>query len=88
MSCLATFIGGIAVTSAHSLNLEQAPNSRGTMMSLGGVFASVGASLGVAVGGLALGTFGFELLGVTFGAFGVASAMVILLFAKDPIKAK
>ena len=83
MSCLATFIGGIAVTSAHSLNLEQAPKSRGTMMSLGGVFASVGASLGVAVGGLALSQSGFQLLGITFGALGVVSALVIFVLAED-----
>jgi len=86
MSGLATFIGGIAVTSSHSLNLEQTPNSRGTMMSLGGVFASVGASLGVAVGGLALSQSGFQLLGVTFGIFGVVSAFLIYIFAKDPCK--
>ena len=77
MSCAATFIGGIAVTSAHSLNVEQAPQSRGTMMSLGGVFASVGASLGVSIGGLALSQSGFQLLGITFGIFGVVSAIII-----------
>jgi DHA1 family bicyclomycin/chloramphenicol resistance-like MFS transporter len=87
MSCLATFVGGIAVTSAHSLNLEQAPKSRGTMMSLGGVFASAGASLGVAVGGLALSQSGFQLLGITFGCFGVVSAVVIYFLARDPSKA-
>ena len=86
MSCLATFIGGIAVASGHSLNLEQAPNSRGTMMSIAGVFASIGASVGVAVGGLALSAFGFQILGITFGVFGVVSAVVILFLAKDPIK--
>jgi MFS transporter, DHA1 family, multidrug resistance protein len=86
MSCLATFIGGIAVTSAHSLNLEQAPKSRGTMMSLAGVFASIGASIGVAVGGLALSQSGFQLLGVTFGVFGVVSAFVIYFLATDPCK--
>jgi predicted MFS family arabinose efflux permease len=87
MSCLATFVGGIAVTSAHSLNLEQAPKSRGTMMSLGGVFASAGASFGVAIGGLALSQSGFQLLGITFGCFGVVSAVVIYFLARDPSKA-
>ncbi len=87
MSCAATFIGGIAVTSAHSLNLEQAPKSRGTMMSLGGVFASVGASLGVSVGGIALSQSGFQLLGITFGVFGVVSAIIIYCLARDPFKA-
>jgi predicted MFS family arabinose efflux permease len=86
MSAVATFIGGIAVASGNSLYLEQAPKSRGTMMSIAGVFASIGASVGVAVGGLALSAFGFQMLGLTFGVFGVASAAVILLLAKDPTK--
>ena len=84
MSAIATFVGGIAVASGHSLYLEQAPKSRGTMMSISGVFASVGASVGVAVGGSALSAYGFQMLGVTFGVFAVASAAVILFLAKDP----
>ena len=56
-------------------------------MSLGGVFASVGASLGVSVGGLALSQSGFQLLGITFGVFGVVSAIIIYFLAKDPFKA-
>lgn len=86
MSCLATFVGGIAVASGHSLNLEQTPNSRGTMMSFGGVFASIGASFGVAAGGLALGASGFQLMGIIFGVFGVSSALVIYFLARDPCK--
>jgi len=86
MSCLATFVGGIAVASGHSLNLEQTPNSRGTMMSFGGVFASMGASFGVAAGGLALGASGFQLMGIIFGVFGVSSALVIYFLARDPCK--
>ena len=84
MSVIATFVGGIAVVSGNSLYLEQAPKSRGTMMSISGVFASVGASVGVAVGGSALSGSGFQMLGVTFGVFAVASAAVILFLAKDP----
>ena len=86
MSAFATFIGGIAVTSAITLNLEQAPTSKGTMMSLSGVFASVGTSIGVSVGGLALSQSGFQLLGILFGVFGVISALIILVLAKDPCK--
>jgi DHA1 family bicyclomycin/chloramphenicol resistance-like MFS transporter len=86
MSALATFIGGIAITSANILNIEQAPRARGTMMSLSGVFGSIGASLGVSVGGLALSQSGFQLLGTVFGVFGVISALIIYLLAKDPYK--
>jgi MFS transporter, DHA1 family, multidrug resistance protein len=86
MTCLSQFVGGIVVTSSHSLNLEQAPKSRGTMMSLSGVFASIGVSLGVAVGGLTLNQFGFQLLGVTFAVFGISAAFIIYFLATDPCK--
>ena len=84
MSCLSTFTAGIVVTSAHSLSLEQVRKSRGTMMSLSGVFASVGASAGVALGGLVLGMYGFQLLSLILGLFGVSAALLIFFFAKDP----
>ncbi len=87
-SCLATFVGGIAVSSGHSLTLEQAPLNRGTMMSISGVFGSIGASIGVSSGGLALGMFGFQLLGFTLGMFGLISAMIVYFFAKDPCRIK
>ncbi len=86
MSFLATLVGGLAVTSGPSLSLEQAPKSRGTMMSIGGVFGSVGSALGVYAGGIAIGQFSYQMLGLTFGVFGAASALVIFLFAKDPCK--
>jgi predicted MFS family arabinose efflux permease len=86
MSAFATFIGGIAIASGLSLNLEQAPKSRGTMMSMGAVFSAVGATLGVSAGGLALGQSGFQTLGLTFGVFGVASAVIIFFLAKEPCK--
>lgn len=86
ITCFATFIGGIAMTAGSSLNLEQAPRSRGTMMSMAGVFGSIGASLGFAVGSIALGTSGFQLLGLIFGAFGVSSAVVVFFFAGEQTK--
>lgn len=84
MSMIATLIGGIGLTSGSSLNLEQAPKSRGTMMSMVAMFGSLGSVLGAAAGGVALGQFGYQVLGVTFGAFGVVAASVIYVLAKDP----
>jgi predicted MFS family arabinose efflux permease len=81
MTVVATLIGGFSLTGGHALLLEQAPTSRGTMMSISGVFGAVGVSLGAAVGGLAL-TVGFELLGVALGALTMAASIVILLFSK------
>ena len=86
ITCFATLVGGISMTAGSSLNLEQAPKSRGTMMSIAGVFGSLGASLGVTIGGLVLGTSGFQLLGIIFDAFGVSSAAVIFFFAREPTK--
>ena len=83
MSFVATLIGGFAVTGGHSLIVEQAPKSRGTMMSINGVFGSIGITIGTACGGLAL-TQGFQLLGLTLGVFAVISALIILLLAKEP----
>jgi predicted MFS family arabinose efflux permease len=82
-SLMATLIGGVAIASGHSLYLEQVPKARGTMMSTGAVFASIGVTVGVSVGGLALSAFGFQLLGVTLGFFAIISGFIIYFFAKD-----
>jgi len=86
MTCLFMFVGGIAVTSGHCLNLEQVRKSRGTMMSLSQVFAYAGASLGAALGGLVLAVYGFLLMGIIFGLMNIVAALTILIFAKDPSK--
>jgi MFS family permease len=86
MSCIATLVGGIAVSSGQSLNLEQVPANRGTMMSIIGVFGSAGVSIGSSVGALALASNGFQLLGLTLGMFGIVAATAIYFLAKDPCK--
>ncbi len=83
-SLSATFIGGIALTSANSLYLEQAPIAKGTMMSIAAVLGSTGVTVGVTVGGLALGQSGFYLLGSSLGLFGVISSLVIYFLANEP----
>jgi predicted MFS family arabinose efflux permease len=85
ISFVATLIGGFAVTGSHNLIVEQVPKSRGTMMSINGVFASIGITIGTACGGLAL-TQGFQILGLTLGIFAVIAAMIILFIAKEPCK--
>jgi len=82
MTVIATLIGGFCVTGSHSLLLEQAPASRGTMMSFGGVFGAIGISIGTILGGLAL-TLGFQPLGVTLGVLTLTSAIVIFVFSKE-----
>ena len=86
MSFLATVVGGIAMTAGPSLTLEQAPESRGTMMSINTVFGSLGGAIGAALGGIALSQSGYLALGATFGILGLAAVLVISILAKDPFK--
>jgi predicted MFS family arabinose efflux permease len=83
MSFIATLIGGFAVTGSHNLIVEQVPKSRGTMMSINGVFASIGVTIGTACGGLAL-IQGFQMLGLSLGIFAIIAALIILFLAKEP----
>ena len=85
-SFLATLVGGIAMTAGPSLTLEQAPRSRGTMMSINTVFGSIGGAIGASLGGIALSQSGYLALGVTFGILGFTAVLVISLLAKDPCK--
>jgi predicted MFS family arabinose efflux permease len=71
-------------TAIFSLNLEQAPKSRGTMMSISGVLTALGAAIGAALGGPVLDLFGFQILGPAFAAMGVASVTVLYFWAKEP----
>jgi len=84
MSFLSTFVGGSAITAGRSLSLEQAPKSRGTMMSMDSVFWSLGGTIGAAAGGVVLSELGYQILGVAFGVFAILASFVILLIAKDP----
>jgi predicted MFS family arabinose efflux permease len=83
MSFVATLIGGFAVTGSHNLIVEQVPKSRGTMMSINGVFASIGVTIGATCAGLAL-TQGFQMLGLTLGILAIIAALIILFLAKEP----
>ena len=83
MSFVATLVGGFAVTGSHNLIVEQVPKSRGTMMSINGVFASIGVTIGTACGGIAL-TQGFQILGLSLGIFAIIAALIILFLAKEP----
>jgi predicted MFS family arabinose efflux permease len=83
-SLSATFVGGIALSSANSLYIEQVPKSRGTMMSITAVLGSTGYMVGVTIGGLALGQSGYQVLGSSLGLFGVASGIVIYFLASEP----
>ncbi len=87
----AAALGGALLAASHNLMLEQVPKFRGTAMSLGSAFGGVGTAVGITVGGAVLNfytdpTIGFQALGLTVGALGIAAILVTLFFAKDPIK--
>ncbi len=82
-SFFAPLFGGMAATSVSSLVLEQAPKSRGTMMSLRSAFGNLGILLAVAVGGVVLDGFGYPILGTMLGAMGILSASIFYFLTKD-----
>jgi MFS family permease len=82
---LAWFIG-MSVSAGQSLNLEQVPEFRGTMMSLATAFGGIGSTLGAGVGGYVLLVSNWGTLGLVFGLMGIFGAIIVYLFAIDPIK--
>ena len=83
--------GGIASVAGVNLLLEQIPKFRGTAISLGSAFSGIGVAISILVGGAVLDyyvspTIGFQALALLIGAFGFASSLIIILFAKEPIK--
>jgi len=77
---------GIRVTAAVSLTIEQVPEFRGTLMSLSAASANMGSALGSGLGGLALLWFNYEAVGPSLGLLGLASAIIVHLFAVDPTR--
>ena len=80
---LACWFVGMRITAFTTLELEQVPDYRGTMMSLDSAFASLGAALGSMVGGAAITFSGYGLMSLSLGVFNLVAALVIYLYVKD-----
>ena len=78
------FIYGMNFPASISLILEQAPESRGTMMSMELVFVTFGVGLGAALGGFALIISGWIGLILTFAAMQLIAAAIFFFLTKDP----
>jgi MFS family permease len=80
--------GLASIVGFNSLTLEQVPGFRGTMMSLNSSFRSVGFIVGLMISGLLLNLYAdnFQILYAMYGGAGVASAVIVFLFAKDEAK--
>jgi DHA1 family putative efflux transporter-like MFS transporter len=79
-------IYGMNFPAGTSLALEQAPESRGTMMSMTNIFLTFGWGLGAALGGAALVLSGWIGLILTFAALQLIAAAVFLFLTKDPCR--
>jgi predicted MFS family arabinose efflux permease len=87
VSLCGIFIFNMGFPGSVNLTLEQAPKSRGTMMSLSTVFVTFGLGLGAAVGGAALAFFGSYTAAIlVFVAFQLCAATIYYFFVKDPYR--
>ena len=80
---IGNFFGGMSSSAGQSLNLEQVPEYRGTMMSIDTAFNAVGSTIGAGFGGYLLLVSGWGTLGIVFGLLGIIGAMIIYFFATD-----
>jgi predicted MFS family arabinose efflux permease len=81
----ATF-GGIALTAGTALSIDQIPQFRGTMLSMGRVFQGIGGTLGVLVGGMVLNLFNYQMTALVIGLIGISASPLLIFLAKDPTK--
>jgi predicted MFS family arabinose efflux permease len=77
-------IGAFAIPAFICLTVDQIPQSRGTMMSLHRIALNAGEAIGAAVGGALLALFSFQVLGLVFGVFTIASAAIFFFLVKQP----
>jgi predicted MFS family arabinose efflux permease len=69
-----------------NLTLEQAPESRGTMMSMSTIFVTLGLGLGTAIGGAVLALFkNYSALIFTYAALSLTAAPIYFFLTKDPV---
>ena len=83
LSCV---FSGYMNSSGASLNLEQVPEYRGSMMSLNVAAFGLGGSLGTGLGGAVLVSFGYDGLGVFLGVLSLTSALIYHYFTIDPTR--
>jgi predicted MFS family arabinose efflux permease len=78
------FIGAIGRPAVTNLTFEQAPESRGTMLSINNFLTWIGASIGGAVGGVALAFFGYTGVILTFASMLLIAVAIFFFLVEDP----
>ena len=88
MWMMSAFFGSATFVGFTSLVLEQVPDFRGTMISLNTSFQYIGYIVGLTISGLILNlcSNSFQILYIIFGLCGIVSAVLIVLFTRDPCK--
>jgi len=76
----------MSISAGQSLNLEQVPRFRGTMMSLTSATGSTGAALGAGLGELIILQYGYEALGISPGLIGIGASFIFYFLSSDPIR--
>ena len=84
LSCISCVLAGFMHTSVASLNLEQVPEFRGSMMSLSTAASTIGGVIGSGLGGITLILYGYSGVGAVLGTLGIVSGIVYYLFAQEP----
>ena len=79
-----SFLGGLNASSSQGLNLEQLPLLRGPMMSMVSVLGSVGNTVSLSIGGLLLIQFGWRVMGLVIGSFGLLGSIILFLYSTEP----
>jgi MFS transporter, DHA1 family, inner membrane transport protein len=78
------WFSAMAATAGGSLIIEQLPRFRSTMMSLNTAFMNVGMLLASLIGGFALNSYGYQVLGLVLGGLGLLGTVVWITLVKEP----
>lgn len=81
--CISCVLAGFMHSSVDSLNLEQVPEFRSSMMSLSSAAYTLGGVVGPGLGGATLLFYGYQCMGAVFGLLGIISSVVFYLFASE-----
>jgi predicted MFS family arabinose efflux permease len=83
--CVSCVLAGFMHSSVDSLNLEQVPEFRSSMMSLSAAAQTMGAVIGSGLGGATLILYGYRGVGAVLGLLGIASGITYYVFAREPV---
>jgi predicted MFS family arabinose efflux permease len=83
MGFLTCFFAGGFSTANQGLNLDQMPSLRGSMMSLTSALGSVGTVVILGLSGVLLTQYGWAVMGLITGAFGLVAGVIFFLLVKE-----